>query len=208
VPYLRLTTDSNGQDCITTGYVAEGVAPTDGATLDPVGQTIREVHGLQPLDYPPCPEEPRVPGEAAPAETRVMIALRQWERIALPIPQPKIAPNRAITGKLAYLETVGQTTLTSTTETMYGPLTIIASGAYTVNWGDGESSGPHLAEGKAWPEGDITHIYQRVGAYDIRVTERWTATWSLDGESGVLRTLQTSGQIDQFPVEQVQAVIR
>ena len=61
--------------------------------------------------------------------------------------------------------------------------------------------------GKPWPDGQITHQYLKVGIYDIVVTERWTATWNFAGESGVLRTLQTTGRIEDFPVEQIQAVI-
>ena len=83
----------------------------------------------------------------------------------------------------------------------------MAKGSYTVDWGDGTQSGPHSFEGKPWPEGQITHDYLNVGSYDIVVTERWTATWRLGGESGSLRTLQTTGRIDDFPVEQLQAVI-
>jgi hypothetical protein len=83
----------------------------------------------------------------------------------------------------------------------------VASGSYTVDWGDGTSTGPHKFEGKAWPDGRITHDYIDVGSYNIVVTEKWTANWSLGGESGTLRTLQTTGRIDNFPVEQLQAVI-
>ncbi|MGI8984460.1 MAG: hypothetical protein ACR2HM_08015 [Acidimicrobiales bacterium] len=90
---------------------------------------------------------------------------------------------------------------------VFGPRQIRAQGAYTVAWGDGESSGPHTFEGQPWPGGQITHEYVNIGTYDIIVTEKWTATWSLDGENGVLRTLQTTGTINDFPVEQIQAVI-
>ena len=136
-----------------------------------------------------------------------MVARRYWEEIALPTPRPQIAPGRAITGKLAYLETNGETRHVYTNSTVFGPLQIVATGTYTVDWGDGETSGPHALEGKPWPDGQITHEYQTVGDYDVVVTERWTATWSLGGQSGVLRTLQTTGRIDDFPVEQIQAVI-
>jgi hypothetical protein len=136
-----------------------------------------------------------------------MIAMRYWERIPLPKPQPRIAPGRAITGKLAYLETRGEVGHTYTNDTVFGPLVIVAKGAYTVDWGDGEETGRYPFEGKPWPEGEITHDYLQVGTYDIVVTERWTATWSLAGEAGVLRSLQTTGRIDDFPVEQIQAVI-
>ena len=138
-----------------------------------------------------------------------MIAMRYWEQVPLPKPAPHIAPGRAITGKVAYLETRGAVARTYTNPTtMYGQLIIVATGSYEVNWGDGTTTGPHAFEGKAWPDGRIIHDYLEIGSYDIVVTERWSATWSLGGESGLLRTLQTSGRIDDFPVEQIQAVIR
>ncbi len=139
-----------------------------------------------------------------------MVAARHWEDDdPLPKPRPSIAPGRAITGKLAYLETKGEVTHTYTTNTeQYGPLLITAAGSYTVNWGDGTTTGPYSFEGMPWPSGQITHEYINVGTYNIVVTEKWTAHWSLDGESGVLRTLQTTGRIDNFPVQQIQAVIK
>jgi len=108
---------------------------------------------------------------------------------------------------LAFLETNGEVGHTYTTGTVLGQLDIVARGAYIIDWGDGSTSGPHDSEGRPWPNGTITHDYLGVGSYDIVVTERWTATWRLGGESGVLRTLQTTGRIDDFPVEQIQAVI-
>ncbi|MGI8984962.1 MAG: hypothetical protein ACR2HM_10620 [Acidimicrobiales bacterium] len=137
-----------------------------------------------------------------------MVAARAWDqRVQLPKPQPSIAPGRAITGKTSYLETKGRVSFTYTEDTVFGPLQITARGSYGVAWGDGETSGPHAFEGQPWPGGQITHEYVNVGSYDIVVTEKWTATWSLDGESGILRSLQTTGRIDDFPVQQIQAVI-
>lgn len=206
VAYDRLTTGPDGQGCVTTGYIEEGTAPTDGVRTDLVTQNVLDVHGL-PLEFPPCPDQPRTPGQPAPVETPSMIARRHWERVPLPRPQPVIAPGRAITGKLAYLETRGAVGHVYTNDTAFGPLVIVATGSYFIDWGDGETSGPHSFEGKAWPDGRITHDYMNVGSYDVIVTERWSATWRLGGESGVLRTLQTTGRIDDFPVEQIQAVI-
>ena len=210
VPYNRLVNGPDGQPCATTGYVEEGSVPLDERLLlDPnplesKGPNYRDVLA----DYPPCPEQPRAPGQAAPVETRAMVAARAWEqRVQLPKPHPSIAPGRAITGKTAYLETKGQLSFTYTEDTTFGPLQIRAQGSYTVAWGDGETTGPHGFEGQPWPSGKITHVFVDVGSYDIVVHEKWTATWSLDGESGVLRTLQTTGRIDDFPVEQIQAVI-
>jgi hypothetical protein len=206
VPYDRLTTGPDGEACMTTGYHEEGAVPADGVVANPANQQPF-IYANLAASYPPCPEAPRRPGEAAPVETRTMVAARYWERIPLPAPRPVIAPGRAITGMTAYLETNGQVAHTYTNETVFGPLVIEATGSYTVDWGDGETSGPHGYEGGPWPQGRITHDYLHVGAYDIVVTERWTATWSLGGERGVLRTLQTTGRIDGFPVQQIQAVI-
>lgn len=129
------------------------------------------------------------------------------EEVPLPKPKPSIAPSRAITGKVAYLETKGELRNVFTEPTVFGTLTITAHGSYSVDRGDGEKGGPYTFEGKAWPDGRITHTYLNVGTYNVTVTENWTADWQLGGESGVLRTLRTTGTISNFPVEQLQAVI-
>ncbi len=108
----------------------------------------------------------------------------------------------------AYLETRGTTTHTFTEpDTPFGPLTIVAKGKYYVDWGDGTRTGPHSAEGEPWPDGKIKHEYIHIGFYDVVVTERWTATWSFGDQSGVLDELRTVGRIDDFPVQQIQAVV-
>lgn len=207
LPYDKIMVGPNGQPCIGTGYYEEGTSyprPAQGPS------EAEEGPGNSSSLYstaPPCPPQARAPGQAGPVETPAMVARRYWEEIPLPVPRPRIAPGRAITGKLAYLETNGETRHLYTNSTVFGPLEIVATGSYSVNWGDGHSTGPHAFEGKPWPDGRITHEYQDIGAYDVVVTERWTATWRLGGQSGVLRELRTTAQIDDFPVEQIQAVI-
>ena len=208
LPYNQLVTGPEGRPCVRTGYYAQGTSPNDSAIADLVTQNVRDLHNLPPLEYPPCPLQPPAPGEPPQVETPAMIAMRYWEQVPLPKPKPHIAPGRAITGKVAYLETRGKVSETYTNSTtIYGQLVIVASGFYEVDWGDGTTTGPHAFEGEAWPDGKITHAYTDVGSYDIVVRERWTATWSLGGQQGRLRTLGTSGVIDDFPVEQIQAVI-
>ena len=209
VPYDRLTSGSDGQPCVTTGYAEEGVQPTDVAGDPEPWLHVRgsDNYSMFYSTYPPCPEQPRAPGQPAPVETPAMVSARYWERIPLPKPKPEIAPGRAITGMLAYLETKGELTHAYSNSTAFGPLEIMATGKYTVDWGDETTTGPHSFEGKPWPDGEITHEYINVGSYNVVVTENWTATWRLGGESGVLRTLRTTGRIDDFPVQQIQAVI-
>ncbi len=133
--------------------------------------------------------------------------MRFWQDVPLPKPEPQIQPGRAITGKYAYLETRATTSHTFTQDdTPFGPLEIVATGRYYVDWGDGTTTGPHPHEGGPWPDGRIKHEYLRVGKYDVVVTERWTATWHFGPESGTLNELRTAGRIDDFPVEQIQAV--
>ncbi len=108
----------------------------------------------------------------------------------------------------AYIETRGTTTHTfDEPETPFGPLTIVATGRYYVDWGDGTKTGPHSAEGGPWPDGKIKHEYIHIGFYDVVVTERWTAKWSFGDQSGTLDELRTVGRIDDFPVQQIQAVV-
>ncbi len=149
-----------------------------------------------------------VAGSEPALETPRSYAARYWRDIPLPTPDPHIAPGRAITGMFAYLETRGTTTHSFTEpNTPFGPLTIVARGWYYVDWGDGTHTGPHADEGGPWPDGEIKHEYLRVGDYDVVVTERWTATWSFGSQSGTLDELRTVGGIDEFPVQQIQAVV-
>jgi hypothetical protein len=206
VPYDRLVTQPDGGFCVTTGYHEEGVTPTD--SLDDAPGAHVGGNGFNNFfDIPRCPAQPRPPGVPVATETAAMVAARVWAEIPLPSPDPKIAPGRAITGKPAFLETRGYISHTHRRDTLFGPLEIQAVGTYTVDWGDGTRTGPHSIEGKAWPNGQISHEYLIAGTYNVVVTENWTANWRLDGESGVLRTLQTTGRINNFPVEQIQAVI-
>ena len=206
VPYDRLTTGPDGQPCMTTGYYEEGTVPTDGVPANP-SNPQPFIYANLADSYLPCPEAPRAPGVATPVETPRMVAARSWLRAPLPKPQPSIAPGRAITGKPAYLITGGRTSDSFHENTVLGPLELTAQGRYFVDGGDGTTTGPYASEGKPWPDGDISHEYQTVGMYQIVVTEEWSGTWRLAGETGVLSIVRTAGRIVDFPVEQIQAVV-
>lgn len=106
-----------------------------------------------------------------------------------------------------YLETRGRLGLTHSEDTPLGQITIYATGLYRVDWGDGTKSGPYNVEGAPWPEGAITHLYSNVGIYNIVVREDWSARLQFGNDSGVLAGLHTEGRIDDFRVEQIQAVV-
>jgi hypothetical protein len=209
VTYSTLTTGPDGQPCVTTALRPESAPGTNEApAYVPDGGPSLGTEDNSNLyhTYAPCPQS--ATPDPAILDTPQSEAARFWERVPLPKPQPQIAPGWAITGKLAYLETNGELQHTYRSDTPFGPLEISATGQYYVDWGDGESSGPHSSEGKAWPDGTITHEYIWAGTYDIVVTERWTASWRIGGRSGTLRELRTTGRINDFPARQIQAVIR
>jgi hypothetical protein len=188
----------DGQSCVRS----RAVPLPDGTSLAP-GTDFGNVSGSLFSTYPRCP--PAFNQEAV-IDPRVL-ALQGWEEVELPKPQPYIAPGWAITGKYAYLETRGQLRHVFTKGTPIGPLQITSTGRYYVDWGDGETTGPHSAEGGPWPDGEITHTYIDVGHYDVVVTEEWTAAWSLGPAGGSLNGQRTVGRIDDFRVEQIQVVV-
>lgn len=161
-------------------------------------------------DYPQCPSQ------GAPATTSADTSsaatppfIRNAEvRRQLGAPAPRIQPGRAIAGKTAFLEIGGAGPRSfDVADPLGGPgAHVDARPTYRVDWGDGtviETS----STGAAWPHGDVTHVYQRSGHYDVIVTARWTAEWSgANGERGDLNGLTTEGRISRFPVSEVQAV--
>lgn len=197
--YEALGVNSGGGICLETGTVelpvgVPFVAPDVGS-----GEPLRR------FGY--CDALPPPGNEVAGTPPRV-VAASYWQTVPLPAPVPSIAPGRAITGLAAFLETHGTLRYAYTNpNTLFGPLEIAATGAYYVDWGDGVRSGPYAYEGEPWPDGQIRHYYIDVGTYDVVVEIRWSATWSLGGQSGTLSQLRTEGRIDDFPVGQIQAVV-
>ena|SRR5581483_8689105 len=193
----ELGSAADGQPCIET--VARSYGTPEAAAAADAAQEQRWLT-LVGQGYPLCP------GVTAPAGNPVAMALQFWGEVPLPVPAPHIAPGRAITGLPAYLETEGMTAKDFGRGTPLGPISIGAHGRFYVDWGDGTHDGPFDVVGAPWPDGTISHTYTKTGAYDVVVTERWTATWSLAGRGGPLGGLQTVGRISQFPVDEVQAV--
>jgi hypothetical protein len=197
MPVPEVTTGASGETCLRwTDRVLDqpGVVGGTRALVDMASGVLAD-------RYPVCP------GQSAQDVSPVVYAIRFWREIRLPDPEPAIAPGWAITGMPSYLETRGFRQRTYTSDTPFGPLELVATGRYYVDWGDGTTTGPHDAEGEPWPDGQIKHTYIDVGRYDVVVTERWSATWRIGDANGTLSGLQTVGRIDDFRVEQVQAVV-
>jgi hypothetical protein len=150
-------------------------------------------------------------GNGPPVVDPAAISVAFWRTIPLPKPKPQLPPGYAVTGLPAYLVTGG--TLHPApyqANTPLGPLTIIATGSYSVDWGDGSSpawTGPFREEGLPYPDGNIVHTFDNVGTVTITVVENWTATWTLGPDRGVLPDLQTRATIPNLQIRQLQAVI-
>ncbi|MEO7442389.1 MAG: hypothetical protein ABIW46_02525, partial [Acidimicrobiales bacterium] len=100
----------------------------------------------------------------------------------------------------------GRPTYTGTRSTPLGDVAIAATATYTVDWGD-ERTGPHQGPGGPWPSGNISHVWTHMGTYDVVVTVDWAVSWRMGADTGTL-TVPTEAAIDNFLVNQVQAVIR
>jgi hypothetical protein len=160
--------------------------------------------------YPQCPSQGAPAGTGADTSSAgTPPFLRNAEvRQQLGAPAPRIQPGRAIAGKTAFLEIGGAGPRSfDMTDPLGGQAAHVdARPTYRVDWGDGtviETS----SNGGPWPHGEVTHVYQRTGHYDVVVTARWTAQWSgPNGDRGDLNGLTTEGRIARFPVTEVQAV--
>ncbi len=190
---------ANGRLCVTfTQMIGPNLVNTIGNQTDLLSLKLLQTYGL-------CPAAPIPPTIAT---NPVVLAQQFWQTIPLPVPRPAVPPGFAVTGKPTYLVTHGTTTPPSWTDpTPLGPLTVTAHGSYTVDWGDGTTTGPYDTESFPYPNGTISHTYDNVATVALTLTESWTATWSLGPAGGTLQQLQTVGRIPVLPIEQIQAVI-
>jgi hypothetical protein len=149
-------------------------------------------------------------GELPPSPPPAVVAAAYWQdrgEDLLPHPRPFVPPGYALTGNPAYLEAQLPLTETFTNPTQLGDLAITAAAVVSVDWGDGTGwQGPFGDAGAPWPEGDITHVWDDTGSYDIVVRATWRASWSLNGEHGTLAGLSTEGALDGFSVHELESV--
>ncbi len=187
---------------VTLGSTGLCVAPA-GSGLPPIAYLYQPTPGLAPCPVNNTP--------ALPAVDPTNLAINFWRRIPLPVPRPQVPPGYAVTGLPAYIVTDG--TLHPrpyVANTPLGPLRIVATGSYLVNWGDGTSptwAGPYSQEGQPYPDGNIAHTYDNVGVVSVTLDEDWSAVWTLGPFHGVLPDLRTVATIPNFRVSQLQAVI-
>ena len=191
-PCINDLVSGNGGPCLA------GSAPA---------RPVRRPARRAPAAPAPVAVDPAVPVPTAPPVDPMTLVLSFLEEIELPKPKPRIEPGYMLAGKLAYLETGAATKPQRfATDTVLGPLEVVATGELYVSWGDGTTSGPFAEAGGPWPDGRITHHWSVAGPYDVTVTQRWTAEWSVGGASGTVGDLETTATLENFAVRGLEAV--
>ena len=107
-------------------------------------------------------------------------AAQVWrDGVHLDPPTMTVKPGWAITGKPAYLEIGGAQTLQKPFSVFGYDIAIDATSTYDVDWGDGTTAHGLTSQGGPWPDGSISHVYERAGFNTLTVTQRWSADWSI-----------------------------
>ncbi len=183
-----LAQDGDGNTCVSTAPVRLGREPSREDDVQSEAQFFR----LMRL-YSVCPDA------ELPTTTPAMEAAAFFQQISLPVPTPHVEPGSLPVGFEAFLETGAPTSQTfGPVDTPFGPLTLTATAQIHVDWDDphdgvdGEE-GPYAGQPGPYPTGEIRHVYQHHGVYDIAVRYVWTATWSIGDTGGTIEGAETSG---------------
>lgn len=183
-----LSQDVDGNTCVTTETVRLGRDPNPTEDMNSEMQFLRLMRS-----FPICPDA------ELPTTTPAMEAAAFFQQITLPVPTPYVQPGSLPVGFEAFLETGAPTSQTfGPVDTPFGPLTLTATAQIYVDWDDphdgvvGEE-GPYAGPPGPYPDGQITHVYQYHGVYDIAVRYVWTATWAIGGVTGTIDGAETSG---------------
>ena len=183
-----LSQDLDGNTCVDIVTERIGRDPTMTEDLEAERQFMRLVRV-----YPICPDA------EIPTTTPTMEAASFYEQIDLPVPVPYVQPDALPVGFEAFLETGAPTSQTyGPVDTPFGPLTLTATAQVYVDWDDPHDDvdgehGPYTGQPGPHPDGDITHVYQHHGVYDIAVRYEWTANWSIGDITGTIEGAETSG---------------
>lgn len=184
-----LSTDSEGNPCIDYEQIRLGREPTADDDRRSEEQLLRLLG-----TYSVCPDAP-----ALPTTTPAMEAAAFFRQITLAAPTPYVQPGSLPVGFEAFLETGAPRSQTfGPVDTPFGALTLTATAEIYVDWDDPHDDvdgehGPYSGDPGPYPDGDITHVYQHHGLYDIAVRYVWTATWAIGDITGTIEGAETSG---------------
>jgi hypothetical protein len=169
-PNLRLVTElrvdpATGRTCAFI-YDAPGAydARDEARAIDAIG-----LYGL-------CPGSKAVAGTPSAAGAAAQV----WrDGVHLDPPTLTIRPGWAVTGKPAFLEIGGDRTLNRPFHVFGYDIAIAAGSTYDVDWGDGTTATGLTTQGGPWPDGPLSHVYERAALHTVTVVQRWTADWSI-----------------------------
>jgi hypothetical protein len=208
ITYPTFGVDEDGRAC--RREVTRAVPPGQSGIADDMTTWYwMEVANLPPELQPTgdCPPGSEPELDAREAQQAMVTLLRQ----RLPRPQLRIAPGFGLTGMPAYLETGRELSLESQplrVDLSTGPVDaqFRGQGAYTVDWGDGTVTGPHRVVGAPWPDGTVTHTYVDEGSYEVRVSDRWSVTFTVEGLPAQTVGLDLTGDPLRFEVRERRSV--
>lgn len=198
--FPALVPSSDGRYCIAVER--REFSTPEGATAYEMSQEQRWMRLARTYDL--CP------GAVPPARSPAAQAASYWRQVGedlLPRPKPYIAPGFMLAGKVGYLELGSPLEAQFEHPTPLGLLKVHARSDVFVDWGDGKGlQGPYRGPSGPWPNGNITYSWPDARRYDVKVVQRWVATWELAGASDEVANLATEGTLEDFEVRQLQAV--
>ena len=150
--------------------------------------------------YPQCQyRNSPTPVQATPASISKTTLVSTVTHL-LPIPDPWIEPGFGLVALPAFLTSGAKLTDRFQTTLAGQEILGIAHGSLSVDFGDGTVIAPTTNLGGVWPNGDLSHPYGSTGCFRITVTENWSISYSVGGQSGTLRGISTQGSIPSFCV--------
>ena len=171
-----------------------------------------------PLNTPPPAAPPAAPPAGAPVPDEIPIpflADQGMRDITLDPPTPRIDPGEGLCGLRMYLQTGAELDYTITVPVPGRTRTVqftfhLHTTALHIDWGNSEwpsTIDNPTNPGAPYPKGDITHVYENAGTYNITVTQTMTATWEAEGQTGTITQPRTvTGTLSDFRIRQLQAV--
>lgn len=181
------------EPCLVMTTTSQTTSYSEAYQLEAVAtQTWNSLNGL----YPSCNPANSISSNSQKTPSPAQIVTTYWNttiKNQLPTPRFTIPPGYALTGLPSFLVSTCELAETFTDRTPIGAATVNATGELWVKWNSGENwTGPYHSCGLPWPNGTISHVYEKQGSSTVSLKETWSASWRLGGGSGTLDGLITS----------------
>lgn len=121
------------------------------------------------------------PGGPMPMDRVAEVVADRFVR-DLPAVDPAAQPSRGAVARIPVVFRSGQPRRwpARTYDLLGSAVTVRAQPLWTWRFDDGASLRTR-SPGARWPDADVSHAYGEAGAYEVDVTTRWTATFTVDG---------------------------